>query len=72
MLSDNLIYIYDQKFEHNGPYKDLKVKKLAFLDKNSVNVSFAKVAAGVYKLNTSLKLKEINIVLDKLKIILKE
>lgn len=54
MLDNNMIFIYDSKIEHNGPYKDFKKASLVKL-KNSkgVELAFKKVARGIYKIETS-------------------
>lgn len=51
MLDNNMIFIYDSKIEHNGPYKDFKKASLVTL-KNSkgADLAFKKVARGIYKL----------------------
>jgi hypothetical protein len=72
MLAENTIYIYDQKFEHNGPYKDLKVKVMIFKDSKEVTLPYKKIAAGVYKLDTPVKVKELRVTLDQARIYLKE
>jgi hypothetical protein len=72
MLAENTIYIYDQKFEHNGPYKDLKTKGMIFKDSKDVTLLYKKIAAGVYKLDKPENVKEVYVTLDKTRIFLKE
>lgn len=60
MLDGNTIYIYDEKVEHNGPYKDLeKAEVIGFKNTAGVKVDFKKLARGIYKLNTTEKLNTV-------------
>lgn len=68
MLDTNLLYIYDHKLEHNGPYKDLKMGLLMSIkDKNESDLVFKKIARGIYKIEskTDLKSVELTIVANK-------
>ena len=68
MLSDNLIYIYDQKFEHDGPYKNLKMAVTKLTDKNDKSLNYSVVAAGVLKIDGLKIVDEVNLYLGKNKI----
>lgn len=60
MLDGNTLYIYDEKLEHNGPYKDLvKTQVHGFKDSKGTAVEFKKLARGIYKLNTTEKLNTV-------------
>ena len=51
MFDGSMVYIYDQKLEHNGPYKDFK--SVAISEIKSVKnekINFTKTARGIYKL----------------------
>lgn len=57
MLDGNLVYIYDEKLEHNGPYKDLaKASVKGFKDEKGQAVKFTRVARGIYKLEANERL----------------
>lgn len=65
MLDSNTIYIYDEKVEHNGPYKDLeKAEVLGFKDAKGLRVDFKKLARGIYKLNTTEKLNAVTMTVN--------
>lgn len=49
MLEKNLVYVYDQKVEHNGPYKDLTAE-LKFVDSNGKTLAHERVARGIFKI----------------------
>jgi hypothetical protein len=72
MLEQNTLYIYDQKFEHNGPYKDLKVKMMTISDTKDIGLTYKKLAIGIYKLDSTAKVKEVRVTLDQLKILVRE
>ncbi len=60
MLDANTLYIYDEKLEHNGPYKDLqKTEVIGFKSDKGAKVDFKKLARGIYKLNTTEKLNTV-------------
>ena len=63
MLDDNTLYIYDEKLEHNGPYKDFvkaQVESIKTLDQKKLD--YKKLARGIYKFQSPTKEK--NIVLE--------
>ena len=63
MLDDNTLYIYDQKLEHNGPYKDLdKAMVVAIKALDGKGLEFKKLARGIYKFES--KVKEKTVVLE--------
>lgn len=52
MFDGSMIYIYDHKFEHNGPYKDFvstSISEVRNAGKEKLN--FKKAARGIYKLD---------------------
>lgn len=60
MLDDNTIYIYDEKLEHNGPYKDFtkaQVESIKTMDNKKLE--FKKLARGIYKFQSTNKEKNI-------------
>lgn len=60
MLDDNTLYIYDEKLEHNGPYKDFtkaQVESIKTLDNKKLE--FKKLARGIYKFQSPSKEKSI-------------
>lgn len=60
MLDGNLVYIYDEKLEHNGPYKDLvKVSVVGFKNDQGQKVKSTKVARGIYKLEADARLSTV-------------
>ncbi len=48
MLESNLVYVYDHKLEHNGPYKDL-VAPVVFKNEKGEVLKTSKAAPGIYK-----------------------
>lgn len=53
MYNADLLYIYDQKSEHNGPYKDfVKAEIKAIKSFTGEKVDYKKIARGIYKMNT--------------------
>lgn len=70
MLDSNMIYIYDQKFEHNGPYKDFaKAELQAIKSTDGKKLEFKKIARGIYKFEAADKPKTVTVevLLDKKK-----
>ncbi len=72
MLDQNLLYIYDHKGEHNGPYKDLSKYKITNMTFNGNQLSFKRIARGVFKLENKENLKKIEVEMsnDKMKTVL--
>lgn len=58
MLDENMVYIWDEKLEHNGPYKDVKAT-LKFTDAAGKAFVTKKLAKGVYKIESKETLKSI-------------
>lgn len=70
MLDDNMLYIYDQKLEHNGPYKDLeKAEVVAIKTTDGKKLDYKKLARGIYKFQAPEKYKTVvlEVMLDKKK-----
>ncbi len=64
MLDDNMLYIYDSKLEHNGPYKDFNKAQVEFIKTlDNKNLEFKKIARGIYKFQSAIKEKKIVIAL---------
>jgi hypothetical protein len=60
MLEKNLLYTYDSKLEHNGPYKDLeKASLLEVKDSNNGQLKFSRIARGVFKIDSPQTQKSI-------------
>ena len=54
MFDDNILYIYDQKVEHNGPYKDLeKAEVVSLKSLTGEKLEYKKVARGIYKVSSA-------------------
>lgn len=70
MFDENTVYIYDEKLEHNGPYKDLK-GTLKITDTAGKTLVTKKLARGVYKIESKEIIKTIIVELPE-KITLKE
>lgn len=63
MLDDNTLYIYDEKLEHNGPYKDFSKAHLESIKTlDNKKLEFKKLARGIYKFQSAVKEK--NVVLE--------
>lgn len=58
MLDDNKVYIYDEKLEHNGPYKDLN-SPLIFKDGNGKLLVSKKLTRGIYQIENKDQLKSV-------------
>jgi hypothetical protein len=65
MLDQNLVYVYHQKFEHNGPYQDLKDNKISAFKSHGKSLEYTKKARGIYEIKSDKKLVEIEIELTK-------
>ena len=65
MLDQNLIYIYNEKFEHNGPYQDLKTYQVSHLKNADKKLEVTKKARGIFEIKSDKKLTEIEIELVK-------
>jgi len=60
MLDDNMLYIYDEKLEHNGPYKDfLKAQVESIKTLDNKKLEFKKLARGIYKFQSAVKEKNV-------------
>lgn len=68
MLDQNVIFIYDEKLEHNGPYKDLTNSSIESVKSDGKEVKFARVSRGVYRIEDSKALKAIDVIVIKEKI----
>ncbi|MBC7537602.1 MAG: hypothetical protein H7281_02180 [Bacteriovorax sp.] len=73
MLDKNVIFVFDQKDKHDGPYKDFKESSIESVKSNGEPVKFSRVARGVYRIEfaQTLKTVEIEIMNAKKKIPLK-
>ena len=60
-LDQNIIYVYDHKFEHNGPYKDLKESSLESIRTDGKVIKFSRIARGVFKIDSAITLKTVDI-----------
>lgn len=55
MLEKNLLYTYDSKFEHNGPYKDLETASLVELkDHSGKSLKYSKISRGILRIDSSI------------------
>ena len=61
MLDQNILYLYDHKSDHNGPYKDFISASIESVKSNDKTVKFSKSDRGIYKLESSEKLKSIDL-----------
>ena len=61
MLDQNIIYIYDQKGEHNGPYQDLKASSLESVKADGLTLKFSHADRGIYKIDSAVVLKSVNL-----------
>lgn len=60
MLEKNLLYIYDNKLEHNGPYKDLeKAEVLGLKSLKGEKLVYKKIARGIYKIEAAENFKSV-------------
>ncbi len=60
MLDQNILYVYDKKFEHNGPYKDL-VAGMKIMDTKGEIIKYERSARGIYKLRTTAIIKQMSL-----------
>lgn len=63
MLDQNVIFIYDEKLEHNGPYKDLASSSIESIKSEGAELKFARVARGVYRIEDKRPLKLLELVM---------
>jgi hypothetical protein len=73
-LNKNMLYVYDHKSEHNGPYKDFKDAELTSIKSSAgSDLALKKIARGIFKLVASDLQKNVTVVLtaDKSKIEIK-
>lgn len=61
MLDQNIIFIYDQKGEHNGPYKDFAKSSIESIKSKGTPVKFSHTSRGVYKIDSTQALKSVDI-----------
>lgn len=62
MLDQNVIFVYDEKLEHNGPYKDFADgTKLLAIKSEGVELGFTLVARGVYRINYAKPLRTVDL-----------
>lgn len=61
MLDQNVIFVYDHKLEHDGPYKDFKESSIATVKVKGTPVKFSRVARGVYRIESAQVLNAIEI-----------
>jgi hypothetical protein len=61
MLDQNVIFVYDQKEKHSGPYKDFKESSFESIKSNGQSLKFSKIARGVYRIESAQPLKTIDI-----------
>ena len=65
LLEQNIIYIYDTKFEHNGPYKNLKLYQLKAVTSGGKKIAFQNASRGIIKLDSTGPLKSAELELEK-------
>lgn len=63
MLDENVIFIYDEKLEHNGPYKDLATSSIDTIKSEGAELKFSRVARGVYRIEDKRPLKSLELVM---------
>jgi len=61
MLDQNVIYVYDAKAEHNGPYKDFKDSAILMVKSEGSSLKVDRVARGIYKITSEKSLKVIDL-----------
>lgn len=63
MLEKNILYIYDSKLEHDGPYKDLvQASLIEIKDENNSSLQYKKLARGIMQINATKKIQKISAV----------
>ncbi len=69
MLDGNLLYFYDHKLEHNGPYKDLSQGSIErILNSKKEELRFSKMARGIYKIDSKENLASLEVEIKNKKI----
>jgi len=58
MLDENKVFVWDDKVEHSGPYKDTK-NVLKFSDDKGSSLLSKKIARGIYQIESPTRLKTI-------------
>lgn len=62
MLDENIIYIYDEKVKHEGPYKDL-AGALESMKADGADLKFSRIARGIYKIDHKPVLNSVDLTL---------
>ncbi len=62
MLDQNVILIYSEDKEHNGPYTDLVQSTIESIKKDGIPLKFSRVARGAYRIDSSKVLKSIELI----------
>lgn len=62
MLEQNVIYIYDEKIKHSGPYKDLAAI-LESVKSEGADLKFSRIARGVFKIDHPTMVKSVDMIL---------
>lgn len=63
MLDQNIIFIYDENKEHNGPYTDLTQGTLESIMNDGVVLKFVRVARGVLRIESKKALKSVELII---------
>lgn len=58
MLDENKVFVWDDKVEHSGPYKDTK-NILKFSNEKGNSLLSKKIARGIYQIESATNLKTI-------------
>ncbi|MFA6236007.1 MAG: hypothetical protein WC635_01665 [Bacteriovorax sp.] len=66
MLEQNVIYVYDEKVKHEGPYKDL-TGTLESVNSDGADLKFSRIARGVYKIDHPAMVKTVELTLAETK-----
>jgi hypothetical protein len=61
MLDQNILYVYAENKEHNGPYQDFTSSTIESIASEGKILKFNKAARGVYKIETNGPVKNIEV-----------
>ena len=62
MLEQNVILIYGENKEHNGPYIDLAQSTIDSIKQDGIQLKFSRVARGAYRIEGPKILKIIDVI----------
>lgn len=63
MLDQNVIFVYDEKIPHTGPYKDFAESSILAVKTEGKEVKFSRVSRGIYRIEYAQMLKTVDLMM---------